>query len=193
MIRYENIKDYVHLEKEFIPKELCNNIIDQIERNQWSPHHWYSPTSNSVNSEETMELDVQTASSELNEILTPYVIQAGAIYNSKFAYLDSSKMRQIMNKFCNIRFNRYSKGQIMREHFDHIHSIFDGNEKGIPVLSFILNFNDDYTGGELVFWGDQAVKLGCGDIIMFPSNFMYPHQVKEVTVGKRYSAVTWAW
>jgi predicted 2-oxoglutarate/Fe(II)-dependent dioxygenase YbiX len=193
MIKYENIKDYIHLEKEFIPKDLCVDIIQQIEKNQWSPHQWHSPISNNARSEETMELDVQTASPELNQVLTPYVIQAGAIYNSKFAYLDIPRMCQIMNKFCNIRFNRYSKGQIMREHFDHIHSIFDGNEKGIPVLSFILNFNDDYTGGELVFWGDQAVKLGCGDIIMFPSNFMYPHQVKEVTVGKRYSAVTWAW
>lgn len=193
MIKYENIKDYVHLEKGIIPKELCSNIIEEIETNEWHPHHWYSPVGNVISSEETMELDVQNASPELNKDLAPYIIQAGAIYNSKFAYLDNPRMNQIMHKFSNIRFNRYSKDQIMREHFDHIRSIFDGEERGIPVLSFILNFNDNYTGGELVFWGDQAVKLGCGDIIMFPSNFMYPHQVKEVTVGKRYSAVSWAW
>ena len=32
-----------------------------------------------------------------------------------------------MNKFSSIRFNRY--GQIMRQHHDHIHSLFDGNER----------------------------------------------------------------
>ena len=46
-----------------------------------------------------------------------------------------------MNKFSAIRFNRYAPGQTMRQHHDHIHSLFDGNEKGIPVLSFILNLN----------------------------------------------------
>lgn len=192
-MKFENIKDYVHLEKSIIPREVCQYIIQESEKNSWKFHEWHNPIENISASEKTMELEVQTASPELNDLLTEYVIAAGAIYNTKFAYPESEKMRQIMNKFCNIRFNRYSKGQIMREHFDHIHSIFDGENKGIPVLSFILNFNDDYTGGELVFWGDQAVKLGCGDIIMFPSNFMYPHQVKEVTVGKRYSGVTWAW
>ena len=44
----------------------------------------------------------------------------------------------------------------MRQHHDHIHSLFDGNEKGIPVLSFILNLND-YEGAELFFWDDYVV------------------------------------
>ena len=37
----------------------------------------------------------------------------------------------------------------MRQHHDHIHSLFDGQEKGIPVLSFILNLNDNYRGADL--------------------------------------------
>ena len=98
-----------------------------------------------------------------------------------------------MNKFSAIRFNRYSSGQIMRQHHDHIHSLFDGNEKGIPVLSFILNLNDNYRGADLYFWEDHAVHLGKGDIIMFPSLFLFPHGVTEAREGVRYSAVSWAW
>ena len=64
-----------------------------------------------------------------------------------------------MNKFSTIRFNRYGGGQIMRQHHDHIHSLFDGNEKGIPVLSFILNLNDNYRGADLYFWEDHVVHL----------------------------------
>ena len=81
----------------------------------------------------------------------------------------------------------------MRMHHDHIHSLFDGKERGIPVLSFVGNLNDDYEGGNLVFFGDYAVPLRAGDIVMFPSNFIYPHQVDEVTKSVRYSFVSWAW
>ena len=60
-------------------------------------------------------------------------------------------------------------------------------------LSFSLVLNDDYEGAELFFWDDYVVPLGKGDIIMFPSLFLFPHGVKEATKGKRYSAVSWAW
>ena len=105
------------------------------------------------------------------------------------------KMYKIFVKagFSTIRFNRYGKGQIMRQHHDHIHSLFDGNEKGIPVLSFILNLNDNYRGADLYFWRDHAVHLGKGDIIMCPSLFLCPHGVTEAREGVRYSAVSWAW
>ena len=168
-------------------------IRDSIETRPWKPHTWYNAQANSYGSEETMELDVQPITSELQQLLTPIMIQAGAAYNQKYAYLRCERTQQIMNKFSTIRFNRYGKGQIMRQHMDHIHSLFDGNEKGIPVLSFILNFNDDYEGADLFFWDNTTFKLGKGDIIMWPSNFLYPHGVTEAISGKRYSGVTWAW
>ena len=139
-----------------------------------------------------MELDVQSITPELQQLLTPIMIQAGARYNQKYSY-PCEKTGQIMNKFSSIRFNRYGKGQIMRQHHDHIHSLFDGNEKGIPVLSFILNLNDNYEGADLFFWENHVVPLGKGDIIMFPSLFLFPHGVTEAREGVRYSAVSWAW
>ena len=81
----------------------------------------------------------------------------------------------------------------MREHFDHIYSLFDGREKGIPVLSFILNLNDNYEGADLLFWDDYRISLGLGDIVIFPSIFLFPHKVSETIKGQRYSAVSWAW
>ena len=81
----------------------------------------------------------------------------------------------------------------MRLHQDHIHSLFDGKEKGIPVLSLVGNLNDDYDGANLYFWDDNIVPLGAGDIVLFPSLFMYPHGVTEATRGNRYSFVSWTW
>jgi len=187
------LQDTIFIVRKIIPDNLCDFVVQDIEKRDWKPHTWYSATNDSYGSEETMELDVQGTSPELQQLLTPIIIQAGRAYNQNFAFLNSEKTQQIMNKFTTLRFNRYAPGQIMRQHHDHIHSIFDGKEKGIPVLSFILNFNDDYEGAKLFFWDDYELDLGKGDIVMWPSNFLYPHGVTEATKGKRYSAVTWAW
>ena len=187
------LKDLIHVEKGIIPTNLCDHIIQDIETREWRPHTWYNTLTDTMNSEETMELDVQQVTPELQKLLTPIMIQAGARYNQKYSYKKSEKTGQIMNKFSSLRFNRYGSGQIMRQHHDHIHSLFDGNEKGIPVLSFILNLNDNYKGADLFFWENHVVKLGKGDIIMFPSLFLFPHGVTEALEGIRYSAVSWAW
>ena len=38
---------------------------------------------------------------------------------------------QWISKFSPIRFNKYNTGTMMRKHYDHIHSIFDGKMKGV--------------------------------------------------------------
>ena len=187
------LKELIHVEKGIIPANLCDYIIQDTEKREWRPHTWYNAQANSFGSEETMELDVQSITPELQQLLTPIMIQAGSAYNQKYAYMKCDRTRQIMNKFSTIRFNRYKSGQIMRQHHDHIHSLFDGNEKGIPVLSFVLNLNDNYEGADLFFWENHVVPLGKGDIIMWPSLFLFPHGVTEARDGMRYSAVSWAW
>ena len=185
------LKDLIHIEQ-LIPKNLCDYIVDEIEKKEWRPHSWYNNVQGTFGSEETKELDVQNITAEHQQLLTPFMISAGASYNAKY-HFECERTMQIMNKFSAIRFNRYSPGQIMRRHHDHIASLFSGDERGIPVLSFILNLNDDYEGADLYFWEDYKVPLGKGDIIMFPSLFLFPHGVTEATKGKRYSAVSWAW
>ena len=186
------LKDLIHIERGLIATNLCDYIVDEIEKKEWRPHSWYNNVQGTFGSEETKELDVQNITAEHQQLLTPFMIRAGAAYNAKY-HFECERTMQIMNKFSAIRFNRYSPGQIMRQHHDHIASLFSGDERGIPVLSFILNLNDDYEGADLYFWEDYKVPLGKGDIIMFPSLFLFPHGVTEATKGKRYSAVSWAW
>ena len=187
------LDECIFIAQKIIPADICDAVVKDIETREWKPHQWYNPVKDSYHSEDTKELDIQYATPELHKELSSFVIESGRVYNQKYSYLFADKPGQIMNTFSPIRFNRYEPGQIMRQHIDHIHSLFDGKLKGVPVLSFILNFNDDYEGADLFFWKDTAVKLGKGDIIMFPSNWLFPHGVTEATKGKRYSAVTWGW
>lgn len=80
---------------------------------------------------------------------------------------------------------RYETGQFYTQHTD----AFKENPRAVSC-SFALN--DGYTGGEFAFF-DRELKysLKKGSVIMFPSNFMYPHEVMPVTSGTRYSIVTW--
>jgi len=79
----------------------------------------------------------------------------------------------------------------MENHCDHIHTMFDGTRRGIPTLTVMAALNDDYQGGELVMFEDQPIELSTGDVIIFPSNFLYPHKIEPVTSGVRYSFVSW--
>jgi hypothetical protein len=77
---------------------------------------------------------------------------------------------------------RYEKGQRIDTHVD------DDKPR---VLSMSIALNDEYKGGEFRFWGTETIKPPAGCAIMFPANFMYPHQILPVTAGTRYSMITW--
>ena len=64
---------------------------------------------------------------------------------------------------------------MMRRHYDHIHSIFDGKMKGVPIVSIVGNLNEDYEGSEFHCRGKE-IKLKTGDILMFPADIL--HYVK---------------
>jgi predicted 2-oxoglutarate/Fe(II)-dependent dioxygenase YbiX len=81
----------------------------------------------------------------------------------------------------------------MKEHCDHIHSLFDGERKGIPILSIVGLLNDDYQGGDFIMWGSKKINLKTGDVLVFPSNFLFPHRISPINNGIRYSFVSWAW
>ena len=81
----------------------------------------------------------------------------------------------------------------MKLHCDHIQSIFDGSKKGIPTLTILGSLNNDYKGGELILFKDKKIDLKAGNVVVFPSNFLYPHEVKPVISGVRYSYVSWVW
>ena len=185
--------EYIYVEENIIPDDLCDSIVQDIETREWQPHYWRDPYGGEIEGTLDREPDMQIATPEIHKVLSPFLVESGRQYTKNYSFNKCEYTTQFMNKFGMIRFNRYQPGDIMRQHHDHIHSIFDGEEKGIPVLSFILNFNDDYEGADLFFWEDTVVPLGKGDIIMFPSNWLFPHGVTEATKGKRYSGVCWGW
>jgi len=80
---------------------------------------------------------------------------------------------------------RYQEGGYYIQHTD--------NFKTQPrTVSMSFNLNDDYIGGEFAFFDrEMQIRTRPGSVVVFPSNFMYPHEVMPVIKGTRYSIVTW--
>ena len=73
----------------------------------------------------------------------------------------------------------------------------DHAAKAPRTMSCILLLNNDYEGGNLCFRnpdgsGEWEVEVKPSRLIIWPSNFLYPHTVKTVKKGTRYSVVAWA-
>ena len=185
-IKNLQLKNFIHIERGLIPKDTCRFVIDSIKNQSWNKH-WWSTDGTYKFSYPTKELDVLNSTPDLEDILNPLISLSVKYYND---FIGSEKVSQV-TCFSPVRFNRYQKGQTMRIHCDHIKTLFEGEVKGIPVLSIIINFNDDYKGGDLIFWDDYKVDLGEGDVVVFPSLFLFPHRIEEVTENIRYSGVAW--
>jgi len=90
----------------------------------------------------------------------------------------------------NIEILKYKDEGFYTWHVDHFATI-------PRTMSCILLLNNDYVGGNLCFRnpngsGEWEVEVKPNRMIIWPSNFLYPHTVKPVTKGTRYSVVAWA-
>ena len=69
----------------------------------------------------------------------------------------------------------------------------DSADHQFRVLSISITLNDEYEGGDFVFFDDSSYKIKTkkGTAIAFPSNFCFPHAVTPITKGIRQAVITW--
>ncbi|HEV2645062.1 MAG TPA: Fe2+-dependent dioxygenase [Acidobacteriaceae bacterium] len=92
-------------------------------------------------------------------------------------------------------FNRYAGGQTFGTHVDNAirtHAATGGRIRTDLSCTLFLSEPEEYEGGELVIedtYGSKSVKLGAGDMILYPSTSL--HHVTPVTRGVRVSSFFW--
>lgn len=187
----QNLMDYVKVYENHIPADLCKSAVDNLNSAQWTEHTFYQAgTGQYVSYDHELAVSHENIP-EKEEIskrvwfaLEQYIVKDFAGFADWF---------NGWNGYTGVRFNKYDPTTQMKLHCDHIHSMFDGQRKGIPTLTVLGGLNDDYEGGELIMFGNKQIHLPAGAVVVFPSNFMYPHEVKPVKSGIRYSYVSWSW
>jgi len=184
----KDLMSYVKVYKNFVDREFCQEIIDQLKDVEFRQHQFYNVHTDSHTSYDK-ELSISNADIPARQALTAHVWKAYHRYTSELGF----RWFGSWEGFSAPRFNRYDVNTQMAEHCDHIHSLFDGPNRGIPTMTALGCLNNDYEGGDLIMWQDTKIDLQAGDIMVFPSVFLYPHRIEEITSGVRYSYVAWAW
>jgi hypothetical protein len=188
----KNIESYIKVYPNWLDAKKCEQTVNELsQHDEWKQNTFYNAlTKKEYSPSGNKELDITWGS-----LITTkeYVMQR--IWDSLSEYFKELNANYFSGwqGYTEVRFHRYKMQQTMSHHCDHIHDMFDGNRKGIPTLSFVATFNDDYEGGEFVMWNDTVIEMKAGTAIIFPSCFLYPHMVQPVTKGVRYSCVSWAW
>jgi len=92
-------------------------------------------------------------------------------------------------------FNRYGEGMGFKDHVDNAirRDPLSGRRLRTDLsATLFLEEPEAYDGGELVvndLYGDHVVKLGAGDMILYPSSSL--HHVTPVTRGRRTASFFW--
>jgi predicted 2-oxoglutarate/Fe(II)-dependent dioxygenase YbiX len=184
---YFELKDYIHVIEDAIPLDLCDRIIrEYCDSNEWKKAQI---------STKTVNLEVRKC--EVLNISNSVVIDKNLNIRKKLDDDIFQEVSKIISNICSKYYHltlvqdtgydllRYHEGSFYTEHTDSYIEV-------PRTISCSLCLNDDYEGGEFAFFNKKITyKLKKGSAIIFPSNFMFPHQITKVENGTRYSIVTW--
>lgn len=94
-------------------------------------------------------------------------------------------------KIESISFLKYKPGYFYKLHSDES-ILVPCQSDFFRELSFIFFVNENYSGGHVSFPKQgKIIKPEANKLVIFPSNWCFPHEVLPVTRGTRYTAVTW--
>ena len=182
-----NIKDYILVFENVMTHALCDAILEEFKNEE----EWHKTAVGDG------RVNDKIRSAETVIISYPHVIEKNKKVRQKLdKYIFASAglaIKKYVEKFplCTIEQDsgyellRYKEGQFYTQHTDS----FKDRPREISC-SFALN--DNYEGGEWGFFNRKMViKAPKGSAVLFPSNFMYPHEIMPITKGTRYSIITW--
>jgi hypothetical protein len=185
-MQHDKLEDYIYVVKNALSLNLCDEILNEFKNsNEWQDTHISRGVDKNIRNCQTIIISFSHIIQKNNEIrhkLDNAIFDGAAKciqeYNNKFP---SCKIEEDSG----YELLKYPEGCFYIQHTDS----FKAAPRAVSC-SFILN--DDFEGGEFAFFDRKLkYKLEKGQALMFPSSFMYPHEVMPVTKGTRYSIITW--
>ena len=187
------LSDYIVVIRGIISKEMCQQIVDLYkDSGLWD---WGKITNGVVDLDMRKVKQIWLSSPQIRDKDERYNKMDKEIFKimskAKDKYIETLEKNRGIEYLPTIKSDEgyqilhYPEGYYFKEHCDD-------NGGMSRVLTCTLNISDDHDGGLFRFLrGEFDVRLNAGDAVLFPSNFMFPHEVTEITRGERYSVVTW--
>ena len=177
-----NVDSYIKYYKNVVAENLCNSLINYnfpYEASKYQTHD-----SGAIVKQERVKMSDAWIKKE-----SVFYTAVKSCFEEVIVKYKTDFPLFSVGRTTDFRINKYGKGGFMSRHVDNIHHSH-GQQYGYPQVSALLYLNDDYEGGEF-YVADKKFCPAKGSAIVFPSNFMFPHEAKTVTQGTRWSVVTW--
>ena len=178
----KDVRWWINLFPSVMSKKMCDEIMNhdwEFKKSMYANNEGYSKKS-----EERVVMDEVWVSEKMK-----YYDELKKSFASLMELYSKEHKDFTCIRCTNFRINKYYTDGFMSRHVDNIHHSH-GQQYGYPQVSALLFLNDDYDGGEFIVSGNQYKPLK-GSGIIFPSNFMFPHEVKKITQGTRWSIIAW--
>ena len=181
-----DIHKYIKIYKGLVPNHVCKHILSAAEKeysDRWEPASTVDPSKDEtamiISDARVCDILSIKSTDPIDNVIFEYVNLALKTYAKTFPNFK-------VTTDCGYNVLRYKPGGKFKRHTDQC-SVYNRE------VSIIVNLNDGYEGGQLKhFGGTSVLDLGVGDVCLFPSNFMYDHEICPITSGTRYSIISWA-
>lgn len=182
----------VHL-KSFIDKQSCEKIVrelKELKNIEKSSQYTDGLTNDKADSFFNPEIDLleDIKKNIYDDAIKQY---AERVRSFNWAYYNNKRFR-----YSEMIVRRYHPESKFDYHHDDI--IIEIFPQWFPrrqnILTANIYFNDstEYEGGDLYFPSvEKSIKPSVGDVILFPSNWMFYHKVNEIESGQRYAGTLW--
>ena len=189
MFYNHKILDLKYRINKLVPRNTCQKIIEIFEKYPELnvTEHSYKVKTKKKEMDDYTCLNLSRIENPNEDIL--YALDEAKKYISIMIanYVLYIKSKKISPTFCDrlikssnsIRILKYEKGQSIKDHSD-----VGGNIRA----SCTLNLNEDYEGGEFIFFEGQIKEVfKTGDAMLFPAEPIWIHGTEPITKGIRYS------
>jgi len=177
------LTDLIYIKRNFLSPEHCKYIINEFETSPNPPQQEHCPQAFSgVDTYSTFSVKDSQYRSASFYMIHETIEQT---INDYWDYTDTFGAFHVARRGSMLfphryRLMKYEKGSWIHPHVDHDIGIYG---------SCTINLNTDYKGGTFAFWGGlHKVELGLGDVMIWPADYFWVHEVEEITEGTRYSA-----
>lgn len=180
----KDIADFIRVYKNLAPLDWCDGIVNRYRGHYGFSHakcgadSGYHPEVRDCHILEMSQKDVEWHDPLVDRQIFEVVSGAVSRYITEFPMLST-----FVNMDEGYWMLRYKEGEKVANHID----VGSANHR---VLSCSVQLNDDFEGGKWKFWGKELGELKKGDVVVFPSNFCFEHEVSPVESGERYSFLT---
>ena len=182
-----NLDQFIRVYDNILTHKECKLILDEYAESK----EWYDAmVGGGVKKDNVRKCEIAHIS--LKEVINRNEEVRRKIDSLIFDKAGSAASRYIQEfPHCNISTD--SGYDLLRYNEGGFYTIHTDNYKDRPrTVAMSLMLNDNYDGGEIAFFErEHIVKPSAGSVVIFPANFMYPHEIMPVLSGTRYAIITW--